>query len=315
MDVFHFTTVVSRDHLYKFLAMYSSLQENVDGYRLFVLCTDDAVYDVLSAIPFKNIVLVRLQEIEDEALLKARADRLFHAYCWTLKPVFLNHVLQAFPDAYYFAHLDADLFFFSDPTALFAENPTASLYLTHHRNAKDFEVFYTITGIYNTGFVGCRRDDTSLAAIADWAEKCIAHCPIKEEPQRKLFGDQRYVEDWPQKYKKVHVVASIGANAALWNIANYRVSRQGGQVRLNNVPLIFYHFSGLSIISRYEYNLCWYYHIQDERVVSWIYHPYLERLAAAIGGVQEYFPWFEWGFSDRKDVPNTHLYVLDGSEK
>ena len=196
MDAFHFTTVVSRDHLYKFLAMNSSLQENAGGYKLYVLCADDEVYDVIKAIPFKNLVLVQLQEIEDEALLEAKSNRLFHAYCWTLKPVFLNYIMQFFPDAHYFAHLDADLFFFGDPAALFAENPTASLYLTHHRNAKDFEPFYEITGIYNTGFVGCKRDLTSLAAIDEWAKKCIAHCPIKEEPQRKLFGDQRYVEDY-----------------------------------------------------------------------------------------------------------------------
>ncbi len=311
MDAFHFTTVVSRDHLYKFLAMNSSLQENAGGYKLYVLCADDEVYDVIKAIPFKNLVLVQLQEIEDEALLEAKSNRLFHAYCWTLKPVFLNYIMQFFPDAHYFAHLDADLFFFGDPAALFAENPTASLYLTHHRNAKDFEPFYEITGIYNTGFVGCKRDLTSLAAIDEWAKKCIAHCPIKEEPQRKLFGDQRYVEDWPDKYKKVHILESIGANAALWNITNYKVTRKGGQILLDKVPLIFYHFSGLSIISRYEFNLCWYYHIQDEKVVSQIYHPYLERLSAAIGGMQKYFPGFKWGFSDRKAVPNTHFYVLD----
>lgn len=311
MDVFHFSTVVSRDHLYKFLALNSSLREHAGSYKLYVLCADDSVYDVLKAIPFENVVLVQLKEIEDETLLQARSNRLFHAYCWTLKPVFLNHVLQVFPDAHYFAHLDADLFFFADPASLFAENPTASLYLTHHRNAKAFEGFYAITGIYNTGFVGCRRDDTSLEAIEEWALKCIDYCPIKEEPQRRLFGDQRYVEDWPQRYEGVHVVESIGANAALWNIANYKVSRQGRQVCLNGIPLIFYHFSGLSIISRYEFNLCWYYHIEDEKVVSLIYHPYLERLSAAIGGVQEYFPWFRWGFSDRRAVPNTHLYVLD----
>jgi len=310
MDAFHFATVVSKDHLYKFLAMNSSLMENAGDYKLYVLCADDEVYGVLRAIPFKNIVLIQLKDIEDEALLEARSNRLFHAYCWTLKPVFLHHVLQFYPDAHYFAHLDADLFFFSDPAAIFAEKPDASLYLTHHRNAKDFEHFYSITGVYNTGFVGCRRDSTSLAAVEEWAEKCIAHCPIKEEPERKLFGDQRYVEDWPEKYNNVHVVVSIGANAALWNIANYSVSRKGGQVLLNDVPLIFYHFSELSVISRYEFNLCWYYHIGDENVVSLIYHPYLERLSAAIGGVQEFFPWFSWGFSDRKSVPDTHYYVL-----
>lgn len=311
MDAFHFSTVVSRDHLYKFLAMRSSLQEHAGNYKLYVLCADKAVYDVLKAIPFPNLVLVQLNEIEDDALLKAKANRLFHAYCWTLKPVFLNYVLNTFPDAGYFAHLDADLFFYADPAAIFAEKPTASLFLTHHRNSKAFEGFYNITGIYNTGFVGCRRDDTSLAAIGEWAQKCIEHCPIKEEPEHKLFGDQRYVEDWPQRYERVHTVVSIGANAALWNITNYKVSRKGKQVCLNGVPLTFYHFSGLSIISRYEYNLCWYYHIEDQKIVSWIYHPYLERLSAAIGGVQEHFPWFKWGFSNPKEVPHTHRYVLD----
>ena len=114
MDTFHFTTVVSRDHLYKFLAMNSSLMENAGDYKLYVLCADNEVYDVLRTIPFKNIVLLRLRILRTKPF-QARANRLFHAYCWTLKPVFLSHVLQFYPDAQYFAHLDADLFFSRTP--------------------------------------------------------------------------------------------------------------------------------------------------------------------------------------------------------
>ncbi len=311
MDRFHFSTVVSKGHLYKFLAMYASLDNHCESYTLYVLCANDEVYHILKQINFAHVEPVALGTIEDENLLRAKADRIFHAYCWTLKPVFLDYVMTHYPDARYFAHLDADLCFFNNPDYIFAENRDASLYLTHHRNSAMFYAYYDVTGIYNTGFVGCGNDETARKAVKRWREQCIQNCPIKEDVEKKLFGDQRYVESWPFEYENVHVVHTPGANAALWNITDYDVALKGGTVFVNDQPLLFYHFSGLTIISGNEFNICWYYHIGDQNVIEYIYRPYLILLSKAIAELGKFFPGFREGFVRREDSPDTHYFHLE----
>ncbi|MCX7772890.1 MAG: hypothetical protein N2376_07240 [Clostridia bacterium] len=307
---YHFTTVVSQEHLFKLMGLVVSLKKVCLDYKLFVLCANEIVYHILKSMPFPEVVPVMLNEVEDEALLRAKTDRIFHAYCWTLKPVFLYHVMVKHPDCEYFAHLDADLFFFKSPDAIFNENPEANLFLTHHRNSREFLKYYGLTGVFNTGFVGCKNTGVALRAVEKWKYQTVVYCPIKEDPIRKLFGDQRYVESWNEEYPGVHVVQSIGANTALWNITNYRVTAQEDGIYLDDTPLIFYHFSGLTIISRTEFNLNWYYHIDDEMVLEHIYKPYLEILAKAMKELNHYFPWFIAGFLPREHTPNTHYYSI-----
>jgi len=310
MNKFHFTTVVSNDYLFKFSAMYTSLAAHCQDFHLFILCANAEAHAILAHMAWKNVTLVSLSEIEDLELLQAKSNRSFHEYCWTLKPVFLHYILKKHPEAYYFAHLDGDFLFFSNPEQIFAENPTASLFLTDHNNSERFMHYYDLTGKYNTGFVGCRNDAIALAAIERWRNQCIEYCKAEMDTVRKSCGDQRYVEDWPDKYKKVHTVNSIGANTAMWNIEQYKVSNREGQIYLNEEKLIFYHFSGLSIISPKEFNLNWYYPI-DDVTVQLIYLPYIYLLSGFMQHYQMIFPWFKAGISGSMHAPNMHYYRLN----
>lgn len=311
MARYHFSTVVSQDHFFKLLAMISSLKVHGRDFKLYVLCIDEIVGHMLNKIAFEDIVPVMLKEVENERLLRAKADRNHHAYCWTMKPVFLHYVMTKYPEAEYFAHLDADLFFFDNPDNIFAENPGASLFLTHHRNSRDFLVYYGKTGVFNTGFVGCKNSPEALMAVTQWKERCIAYCSTQEDHILKLFGDQRYVESWPDEFKGVHVVKSLGANTALWNVSNYTVSQRDGKVTIDDHILTFYHFSGLAIISRNEFNINWYYHFEDQNVLEHIYRPYLIALTTAMKDMNTYFPWFIAGFIPKEYTPKTHYYVMD----
>ena len=311
MNKYHFTTIVSKDHLYKFIVMYTSLRAHCSSFIIYVLCANKIVYKILNDIGFENTVLVNLKDIEDGPLLEAKKDRIFHAYCWTLKPFFLYYVMVNYPNAQYFCHLDADLFFFESPDLIFNENAEASLFLTHHRNSKGFFKFYNLTGIYNTGFVGCKNDAIALECVKQWKDKCIEYCPIKEDPIKRAFGDQRYVEEWPEKFEGVHVVNTLGANTALWNITNYKVKMEKDRVYVNDDVLIFYHFSGLAMANKNVFNICWYYHIDDENTIYLIYLPYLISIRNCIDEVKKYFPDFSDGFVKKEFMPNTHFYTFE----
>lgn len=310
MPKYHFTSILSKFHLFKMIAMYSSLKAHCSDFQLFILCMDEEVYEILARINFANITLVKLEEIEDHQLLVAKSNRSFHEYCWTLKAAFLYYILKNCPSDAYYAHLDADLCFYANPALIFDEDPTASLYLTHHRNSEMFEYTYNLTGIFNSGFVGCKNNSTALEAVYQWKERCIQKCSFMDLAN-KTFGDQRYIEDWPNNFKNVHIVNSLGANAALWNIQDYNVTLRDGRVYLNNDPLIFYHFSGFTIFSPKEFNICCYYRIEDESILNLIYLPYVLLLSEAINQMGKNFPWFNYGFERRDVVPNTHLFMLN----
>lgn len=310
MSKYHFSTVVSQDHLFKYLAMVSSLRANGSDFKVFTLCVNEIVWHILNKINIEEIVPIMLKDVESDMLVRAKNERPFQAFCWTLKPVFLHYVMEKYPDCKYFAHLDADLFFFSDPEKIFLENPSASLFLTHHRNSRDFLKYYGSTGVFNTGFVGCKNDVNAMDAVTKWKTQCTLYCPIKEDKARKLFGDQRYVESWPEEFRGVHVVRSKGANAALWNVQNYTVNEKEGKIYVDDNPLIFYHFSGMTIISRNEFNLNWYYHIDDKMVLGYIYMPYVNTLVHIMNEMHRYFPWFIAGFLPRECTPDTHYYIV-----
>ncbi|QZY57018.1 hypothetical protein [Crassaminicella profunda] len=310
MNKFHFSTVVSQSHVFKFIVMYNTLTYHCNDFRLFALCVDEKTYKILKDMNYHNVTLIQLHEVEDEELLRAKSNRIYHEYCWTLKPVVLYYIMCNFPTAQYYAHLDADLCFFSNPELIFQEAPNASLYITEHHNSNRFMHYYNLTGRYNTGFVGCKKDDIALSAIGWWKNKCIEKCSVEMDVINKTFGDQRYVEVWPTLFQNVHVVNTIGANAALWNIERYNVSHRNREVYVNNNPLIFYHFSGFCILSPKEFNLCHYYHINDKKVVKLIYLPYMILLSEAIKKIKEGYPNFSSGFSKRNVVPNMHYYRL-----
>lgn len=309
MKTFNFTTVVSSCYVYKFLAMQESLNQHCKNYQLFALCIDEETYRLLKKIPLKNVTLLNLSDLENDKLFAAKNNRNYHEYCWTLKPFILNYVMKEYDDTRYFAHLDADLFFFSSPEQIIDEAPKASLILTDHNNSDEFLHTYDTSGRYNTGFVCCKNDLTSYLAVEWWLEKCLEKCCIIADPQKGLYGDQRYVERWPELFRDVHIVNSKGANVAQWNIKGFSVNEKAGKIRIDNDNLIFYHFSGLSIISINEFNLSTFYKIDDEPL-KLIYMPYIKALSNKIKIIHGIYPKFKDGILNRKIVRLVHYVKI-----
>lgn len=307
MASYHFTTIVSNTHVFKLLALIHSLEQNAHAFKLSVLCADPLAYKVLKEFPHPHVQYEQLEDIEDDTLRKAKEDRTFHEYCWTLKPAFLLKILES-SDADYLAHLDTDLYFYHDPEAIFAENPSAHLFLTDHMNSKRFYHFYELSGRFNTGFVGCRNTDVAKQAVTQWKENCLAHCTVEMDTEKKTYGDQRYVERWVDDFEGVHIVASKGANAAIWNIENYKLSVVKGDMYLDECPLLFYHFSAFTIIDENTFNLNWYYYMKEQKLVDHLYIPYADLVHRKIKQVQKVFPEFKQGFIAKKHVPDTHFY-------
>jgi len=241
----HFCTYFDHRYLPHALALAASLRQHCARFRLWALCLDDAAFDALLALGLPDVTPIALADFErgDTELAAAKQNRSTIEYYFTCTPSLPLYVLRRDPSIEAVTYLDADLFFFADPQPLFDEIAGASVAIIPHRfpaeNAPRFERY----GIYNVGWLTFRRTPAGLACLQWWRERCLEWCFDREEPSR--FADQKYLDDWPSRFEDVHVVQHKGANVASWNLANYELTERDGQVRVDDQPLVFFHFHHL----------------------------------------------------------------------
>lgn len=94
--------------------MYESLEKVCDEFVLYVLCMSDKCFEILTDLNYQNLIPIKLEDFEDEELLRVKPFRAVGEYCWTCSPSLIRYVLMTFNPKYY-AYIDADLYFYSDP--------------------------------------------------------------------------------------------------------------------------------------------------------------------------------------------------------
>ena len=88
-----------------------------------------------------------------------------------------------------------------------------------------------------------------------WQERCIEWCYERNENGK--YGDQGYLNEWPERFQRVHVVQHKGANVAPWNVANFAVTCRDEHLMVDEAPLLFFHFHGFKKLASgiYDSNL------------------------------------------------------------
>jgi hypothetical protein len=167
---------------------------------------------------------------------------------WTATPAVCLASFARDPALQQITYVDADLMFFADPERLFAEIGTSSITIISHRYAPQWQKYEASSGIYNVEWLTFRRDEHGLAALSWWRERCLEWCLAVSEDGK--FGDQAYLDDWPERFAGVHVLEDPGAGIAPWNVESYAVERdpRTGAVLVTGDPLVFFHHHGVRLI-------------------------------------------------------------------
>ena len=278
-----FCTFFDRNYLSRGLALYRSLQEHCPEFRLWVLCMDEATYHYLTRLGLPGLEPIALKDFEegDAPLLAAKQNRSRVEYYFTCTPSLPLYVFNHWLAVDLVTYLDADLYFFAGPEPLFEELGSGSIAIIGHRFPPDLRSLEE-WGIYNVGWLSFRRDDHALACLGWWRNKCIEWCHDRIEDGR--FADQKYLDDWPARFRHVVVLGHRGANLAPWNLNNYRLySPDGKTVMVDDEPLIFFHFHRLTRITPWLYDPDWTtYRVAPSTVLRRnIYLPYLRTLRDA----------------------------------
>ena len=299
---YDFCTLFDRNYLFKGLALHESLQRHVGDFTLWVLCMDDIVYEVLEKMHLPALRLISLAQFEDEGLLRAKATRTQVEYCWTCTPSLPLHLFNHVPGIEMITYLDADLFFFGDPAGAYAEMGGGSVGIVGHRFSPAHEGLAQNSGVYNVAFMVFRNDEHARECLGWWRDRCNEWCYACVEEGK--YGDQKYLDDWPQRFDGVVVLQDIGVGLAPWNLRSQRITMRGGRVLVNGQSLIFYHFHTFLIVGNGEqFRRVDPFYRLGRRSVRLVYRPYIASVKRAVTQVRWIAPAYAYGISSERLDP------------
>jgi hypothetical protein len=288
----HYCTLFDVNYLLKGLALYRSLMAHETEFQLHVLCMDEATHDYLNGMALPNVLLIRRVDFEGPELLAVKPGRSTAEYCWTCTASLMSYVLRTRPEIDLITYLDSDMYFFASPDPVFDELGQASTLLIEHRFSPALQHLVE-NGRFNVGWMTFRRDSDGLAALEWWRDSCIEWCFARVEDGR--MGDQKYLDSFEAKFGGVHVLEHKGANVAPWNFAGYRIAERGGQIMIEEDPLIFYHFHSFKARVDGSFDPIGQAYLTEAPMPKLIYLPYQAAIHAALAEMRRIEPGFVAG--------------------
>jgi len=241
----NFCTYFDIFYLHRGLALYRSLAEHSESFTLWILCFDNKTYEILDALKLPHAKLIHRQEFEakDERLVSTKRNRSRVEYYWTCTPSLPLYIFRNQQDIQMVTYLDADMYFFSSPLAIFEKLKEGSVLIIPHDYSPEYE-HQQAAGKYNVGVLTFRANNDGLSCLNWWRDRCIEWCYLLHEDGN--FGDQGYLNDWPERFQGVVESDNAGLNAAPWNVSKYEITLDPNEkVLIDNRPLICYHFHAL----------------------------------------------------------------------
>lgn len=261
----NFCTLFDSNYLTRGIAMYESLKKHCNKFHLYIFAFDDTSIELLQKLNLDCITLVPFFEFEDELLLEIKKDRTAGEYCWTCTPSVIKYSIENY-NLESCTYVDADLYFFSNPSVLIEEMAEKSVLITEHRYTPEYDKSNT-SGKYCVQFMTFKNNIDGMKVLNWWRDSCNAWCYARHENGK--FGDQMYLDDWTTRFAGVHVLKHLGGGVAPWNIQQYNLKDV-------NFDLVFYHFHEFKFLDNNMVDLGGYkLTIEDLKI---LYKPYVIHL-------------------------------------
>ncbi|MDR2645828.1 MAG: FdtA/QdtA family cupin domain-containing protein [Holosporaceae bacterium] len=242
----NFCTLFDSNFITYGMVMYESLKKHCDDFHLYIFAFDDISYQTLSALSPKKTTVVSLKEFEDPELLKVKSTRTPAEYCWTCSSAIILYCLKNYK-LDHCTYVDADLYFYSNPSVLIDEMQNKSVLITPHNYAPKYDQT-SILGKYCVQFITFKNDDAGLQVLNWWRNACLEWCFANAVDGK--FGDQKYLDDWLQRFDCVHELRNFGGGVAPWNMSRYEMMK-GLKLKVRNIytdeqhDICFYHFHNI----------------------------------------------------------------------
>jgi hypothetical protein len=297
----NFCTLFNSAYLSRGLALYDSLIKCCPDFHLYVFAFDDICYQYFLKKKLAHLTVISLSEFEDPELLRIKPTRSAGEYCWTCTASTIRYTIKTY-NLNQCTYLDADMYFYSNPEVLLNELNQDSVIITEHRYTKAYDQS-EISGKYCVQFMTFNNDKEGMEVLEWWRNACIEWCYARVEDGK--FGDQKYLDDWTIRFKKVHVLKHLGGGLAPWNMQQFAFSREGYKLLAKEkttqkiCEVVFFHFHGLKF---YDGNIVSYTgegYEMDEDAKKILFEPYTKEL-------------LKIGEKLKKDLPEVNYHAVSG---
>lgn len=237
----NFCTLFDSGYLQRGLALYESLCRTCDDFHLYIMAFDDKAYEILADLKLSFLTVVHLKDFETEELLALKPTRTRAEYCWTCGPSVIWYFIKKY-NLESCTYLDADLMFYRSPQLLFDEIGDNSIAITDH-----YAPYHIPQGRYCVQFMYFKNDEWGMKALRWWRDSCVEWCYAHFDGEK--YGDQKYLEQFPIKFDRVHVIKNRGAGIASWNKGQYVFNANDWSFRYDdqNYEIVFVHFHALGL--------------------------------------------------------------------
>jgi hypothetical protein len=243
-------TIVTRSHLGYALAMHRALQRFQGSDALMdvlVIGDPDAIDRSSEGSGLRLFTLEDIREPVKEQLYQKYGQEDMDLFRWSMKPVFMSHLLTAGRSKV--LYLDPDIGIFNRLDMLFDALDESRVLLTPHwlcpdpfRSPSEFKLQFV--GLFNAGFVGASHH--AMDVLAWWARACLYRC--SKVVENGMYADQSHLNLMPVHFEGVEIVRHRGCNLAHWNIMENTRTEVDGRVLINGrYEVIFIHFTPKTI--------------------------------------------------------------------
>jgi hypothetical protein len=280
-----FCTYFDRNYLPQGLALHRSLVREQPSADLWILSLDEETHSLLTSLNLEGTHVVTVEELLrfDPRLVEARSDRSPLEFYYACTPQLIRYVAER-SEGEATAYVDADVCFFGDPSTLYGETPSAEILLVEHRSGDPQAEIER--GRFNLCFVHFEPTPNAQRALQWWCDATIESTAMNNE----TWGDQKYLDRFPELFDSVGVLRSPATTLAPWNVYQHAVARaEGGPVEVDGERLVAYHFARMLIVSSHLFSPArreW----LPRSALEWIYRPYMREIRASFDQIRALAP-------------------------
>ena len=274
-----YVTHCDKYYLSRVVALEASLRKNGDRNLLVVVAHDLITKSKIESLNLPLIQVHLLSEVVElfPVLKEARSNRSRLEFIFCVTPFIIDFVRFS-TDCTLAIYLDADLFFFQSPSiALEDFSDIYDVSIIEHNFTPEY-LHLTSYGRFNVGWLAFRANQNGVTVLNWWKHACLESTSVKTGT--KIYADQKYLDQFPCLFDKIHVNRRSGLNIAPWNIREVHLSEN--IVTVENSKLVFFHFSGYRKYKRLRVlGLSGYSHRADKCTRENIFKVYSEAIDKA----------------------------------
>ncbi len=279
----HIVTLFAQNYMARGLAMIESIHSQTKSrVRFTVLAMDQSTFLYLDSLKIPHLKVIGIQDFPDPELKRLLPIRPFRELCWTAASSFTEYTFKNDGESDFIVYVDADCYFFSGIDALTSSwDDNNNIFVHEHRYSPERTQWATTAGRFNVGVVGFRgRSTEALICLERWRKQVLEVCELN--PELGHCGDQGYLNEWPQLYSGLQIMASPGEGAAPWNIEPLYARGSDQGILISNQVLSFYHFHALRLSAHSNIpilvNHLAHGYVIPKSVRDLVYKPYLKHL-------------------------------------